>query len=296
MTDDAARKALMDPLAEHEFVNELGNRIYVSLRSAKNDEVTINIEKIHAKYSSSSNNTVTKMEAVEISNIILKGLARSQPAMPREEVARIIRDQLIAHGHAVGIDRVGISLGSQLKRFTSACADAILSLPAATAHPSDEAISASADAAAGRMGVDESIAVIGQAMAAAPADGVREALRLARTVVLDLATSSRDPEYRETLAKIDAALGVRRVHNAVDGETYLEPGWLAHDVERASKQVAGRPELNERTVEVCAITAETASLPDDYIWGHDAMEQFNFGKRRAAEAIRALKTSAGEPQ
>ena len=34
--------------------------------------------------------------------------------------------------------------------------------------------------------------------------------------------------------------------------------------------------------------ATTAQLPDGYIWGHDAMEQFDFGKRRAAEAIAAL--------
>lgn len=40
-----------------------------------------------------------------------------------------------------------------------------------------------------------------------------------------------------------------------------------------------------------ADAAESATLPDGYQWGDDAMESFNFGKERAAEAVRAL---AGE--
>lgn len=39
----------------------------------------------------------------------------------------------------------------------------------------------------------------------------------------------------------------------------------------------------------CAQAAERAVLPDHYQWGHDAMEQFDFGKERAAAAIRARK-------
>lgn len=42
------------------------------------------------------------------------------------------------------------------------------------------------------------------------------------------------------------------------------------------------------TIERCAQAAENATLPDGYIWGRDALEQFDFGKERAAEAIRAL--------
>lgn len=41
--------------------------------------------------------------------------------------------------------------------------------------------------------------------------------------------------------------------------------------------------------EQCAKRAESARLPRGYQWGHDAMEQFNFGKERAAKAIREGK-------
>lgn len=33
--------------------------------------------------------------------------------------------------------------------------------------------------------------------------------------------------------------------------------------------------------------AESANLPHGYLWGRNAMESFNFGKERAAAAIRA---------
>lgn len=42
--------------------------------------------------------------------------------------------------------------------------------------------------------------------------------------------------------------------------------------------------------EACAQVAESAALPEHYQWGHDAMEQFDFGKERAAEDIRARST------
>ena len=38
-------------------------------------------------------------------------------------------------------------------------------------------------------------------------------------------------------------------------------------------------------VERCARLAERAQLPRGYQWGRDAMEQFNFGKERARQAI-----------
>lgn len=44
-------------------------------------------------------------------------------------------------------------------------------------------------------------------------------------------------------------------------------------------------------VEDAARAATSARLPKGYQWGHDAMEQFNFGKERAADAIRALSTT-----
>jgi hypothetical protein len=39
----------------------------------------------------------------------------------------------------------------------------------------------------------------------------------------------------------------------------------------------------------CAQAAKDARLPKGYQWGHDAMEQFNFGKERAALAIEKRK-------
>ena len=41
--------------------------------------------------------------------------------------------------------------------------------------------------------------------------------------------------------------------------------------------------------ERCVCASKQAQLPEQYRWGHDAMEQFNFGKERAAVAIRALQ-------
>ena len=41
-----------------------------------------------------------------------------------------------------------------------------------------------------------------------------------------------------------------------------------------------------RGMERAAMSALNAKLPDGYLWGRDAMEQFRFGKARAAEAIR----------
>lgn len=40
-----------------------------------------------------------------------------------------------------------------------------------------------------------------------------------------------------------------------------------------------------RERERCRLAAISAQLPSHYQWGHDAMEQFNFGKERAAQAI-----------
>lgn len=41
-------------------------------------------------------------------------------------------------------------------------------------------------------------------------------------------------------------------------------------------------------IEAAAMAARGAKLPDDCIWGRDALEQFDFGKQRAEAAIRAL--------
>ncbi len=47
-------------------------------------------------------------------------------------------------------------------------------------------------------------------------------------------------------------------------------------------------------IEECAKIAELAELPEGFQWGDDATEQFNFGKKRCADAIRALSHTRGE--
>lgn len=44
--------------------------------------------------------------------------------------------------------------------------------------------------------------------------------------------------------------------------------------------------MKSDTIEIVVKAAENASLPDHYRWGEDAMEAFNFGKTRAALAVR----------
>jgi hypothetical protein len=59
------------------------------------------------------------------------------------------------------------------------------------------------------------------------------------------------------------------------------------DVLRALSTSSSEEEVR-KVLERAAKIAEAAQLPPEYQWGSDAMEQFNFGKKRAAEAIRAL--------
>lgn len=54
-------------------------------------------------------------------------------------------------------------------------------------------------------------------------------------------------------------------------------------------------ETAAQTREECAVIAMNATLPEDFQWGHDAMEQFDFGKERAAEAIRAAGNKPTKP-
>lgn len=51
----------------------------------------------------------------------------------------------------------------------------------------------------------------------------------------------------------------------------------------------------ESVLEEAARACEGAQLPDHFRWGRDAMEQFNFGKKRCAEAVRALKPLPSPP-
>lgn len=65
-----------------------------------------------------------------------------------------------------------------------------------------------------------------------------------------------------------------------DGAT-LAMEQLAQDAAAVEKE---RDRL--RDILLSAVTAaKNATLPPGFIWGNDAMEQFNFGKERAAEAV-----------
>jgi hypothetical protein len=52
----------------------------------------------------------------------------------------------------------------------------------------------------------------------------------------------------------------------------------------------------EKAIREAANAAKNAKLPDHYQWGHDAMEQFDFGKERAELAILALLTNPAQDQ
>lgn len=71
----------------------------------------------------------------------------------------------------------------------------------------------------------------------------------------------------------------------------LCPTCFAHRAETAFPNAiwsfSQKNALDPATIEHCAKIAENATLPEDYIWGRDAMGQFDFGKERAAAAIRA---------
>lgn len=54
------------------------------------------------------------------------------------------------------------------------------------------------------------------------------------------------------------------------------------------RDTAGMEAVRAAALEDAAKVAEGATLPENYQWGADAMRSFNFGKARAAAAIRAL--------
>lgn len=66
---------------------------------------------------------------------------------------------------------------------------------------------------------------------------------------------------------------------------------FAENAKRSAERAAGFAE----GVEAAAKAALAAGLPDGYDWGRDAMEQFDFGKERAAVAIRALTPPTPDP-
>ena len=87
----------------------------------------------------------------------------------------------------------------------------------------------------------------------------------------------------------------------IDCAAAREDGLFQGFEEGAAAERANRPKIAARLFaaavaeerDACAAAAEAAQLPNHYQWGHDAMEQFDFGKERAAAAIRA-RSAAGE--
>ena len=97
-------------------------------------------------------------------------------------------------------------------------------------------------------------------------------------------TSAPPPTDREIAELIaDNYSGAGGLHPFL---SFTDRMWLRYQIEfaLAAKRIA--TERETRAADVKA--ARDAELPAGYQWGRDAMEQFNFGKKRAALAIEAL--------
>ena len=66
--------------------------------------------------------------------------------------------------------------------------------------------------------------------------------------------------------------------------------WLGDNAKQEIRQAEAA--ARRKALEAAESAARDATLPERYQWGDDAMEQFNFGKQRAAEAIRVLRALA----
>lgn len=92
------------------------------------------------------------------------------------------------------------------------------------------------------------------------------------------------------------AQGISSVLKALRGEGDISPG-LKLVIEAHDRAVVGsyfapfataKAKARLKALEDAVRAASTAKLPPNYKWGRDAMEAFNFGKARAALAIRSL--------
>lgn len=104
--------------------------------------------------------------------------------------------------------------------------------------------------------------------------GERPVDRSARFVAIINEAERQWREAKEEAADLRARL--RRLRQVVGFILTGRQAVIAQEVAKAVKA--------ER--EACAIAADRAELPPRYQWGEDAMEQFDFGKERAAVAIR----------
>lgn len=87
-------------------------------------------------------------------------------------------------------------------------------------------------------------------------------------------------EYRAEMAR--QGYIVEQFHDEVI--TTMSPARRTYDAIYVSFNPAGFAMFREG-FEAAAKVAREAKLPTGYLWGRDAMEQFDFGKERAAKAI-----------
>lgn len=86
-----------------------------------------------------------------------------------------------------------------------------------------------------------------------------------------------------------------------DGSTlYSLTRWAVDCADRLATALEARrvgvsAEAKGVSAEQLAAAARNATLPEGYHWGREAMEQFNYGKERAALAILALLNQENPP-
>lgn len=82
---------------------------------------------------------------------------------------------------------------------------------------------------------------------------------------------------------------INDAHAALDRARVSVGGSVAERVDILAARLAEAEATGRRRgLEEAALVCESATLPDGYQWGRDALESFNFGKERAALSILAL--------
>ena len=99
--------------------------------------------------------------------------------------------------------------------------------------------------------------------------------------------SARRPLTPEELV-VEACLRRKYVQRASDRQTSMGLSYTTAETSDLAIEIA---KLLKAERLRCVRLALTASLPEKYQWGDEAMEHFNFGARRAAEAIQEVDYS-----
>jgi hypothetical protein len=90
----------------------------------------------------------------------------------------------------------------------------------------------------------------------------------------------------------------REIAQGIVGQFYInEDGYFVADPERIADAIDAALRRYEQEVRAADATiARAAKLPRGFQWGHDAMEQFDFGRERAALAIEKASRRDDTPQ